>query len=387
MTKLQNIKMALAICCLLVATAGAAEKKNTVPKGDFLGMAALLVKDGHYQRALMALQNVDTEAEEADLIRYYTLEGLAYLSLNDLPAAKHSLQQAVANGQTDRVIYVYLAQTHYGLKEYRETVMAVDKAGDKAVAYPGLAEMQAQSYWNLKQYDNAFAVLNKAQEQFPQDQRFLRRKVFYLVELGLYRMAADVGLQYLQQSEAKVKDYIAIGNALRLSRQYGEALRILELAQLQFPDDTMVAKVLAHTYLDQGMQNTAAQIFEQAAIYDPALLAEAGEIYRRAGRFYRALSLNAGIADRKIKLKQRLALLLALKRYEAATNMQNDLYRVGLLNDQTIRYALAYANFNIGRYKQTKRHLEYLKEPDLFKKGIELRRVMAECQQEPWQCV
>lgn len=387
MTRL-NIFFSITLLVLtLTGVCVAAEQKKQVAKGDFLGMAAMLVKDGHYQRALMALQNVDIEAEDADLIRFYTLQGLAYLSMKDLLAAKQSLQQAVTHGQTDKMIYIYLAQAYYGLKEYQHTVDAVTKAADKANVYPGMFEMLAQSYWHLQDYTQAITVLNKAQQLFSKDYRFLRRKIFYLVELGLYHTAADAGQQYLQQSEASVKDYVAIGNALRLSRQYSEALRILEIAKLQFPSDAMVAKILAHTYIERGQLNAAAQVFEQAAFYNPELMAEAGEIYRRAGRFYRALSLNSGISDRKTKLKQRLALLLALKRYEAVANMKNALYRTGLLNDQSIRYALAYTYFNTGQYEKSKKQLEFLREPELFKKGVELRRVMAECQESPWQCI
>jgi tetratricopeptide (TPR) repeat protein len=377
-------KLIVLIACLLCAIAEAKPKQD---KSDFINLAALLIKDGFYQRALTALESVDLNAEEIDLIRYYTLKGLAYLSLQDLPSAKIHLINAVKAGQTDPSVFVYLAQTHYGLKEYGPTIDAVNKAGAVIHQYPALFEMQAQSYWNLEQHDQAIAVLNKAQAMFPDNHQLTRRKVFYWLDLGLYRMAAELGLHYLETAQAGVKDYIAIGNALRLSKQFDDALQVLELAKLRFNQDAMVAKVLAHTYLDLGQPNVAGQIFEQAALYDSSLAAEASEIYRRAGRYYRALQLNAGIPDQKTKLKQRLALMLALKRYEAAINMANELYRAGLLQDQSIRYALAYANFNVGDYPASIKHIEYLKEPELFKKGIELRRIMAECQQEPWQCL
>jgi len=386
--KRQSISLYILLVLLCFSRIGlTTEKKAPVVNGDYLGMAAMLIQDGHYQRALMALENIEFTSEDIDLIRYYTLKGLAFLSLNDLPAARTNLEQAVDSGQQDRIIYLYLAQTYYGLKDYSKTIVAVDKAAEIAYQYPGMAEMKAQSYWQLKDYAKAIDAINKAKRRFPNDHRFLRRQVFYFLELGLYRNAANLGLKYLQQSKAQVKDYIAIGNALRLSRQYTEALRILEIAKLKFPQNSTVAKVLAHTYLDQGKLNIAADIFQQAAIYDKTLLAEASEIYRRAGRYYRALALNRQMTDQKKKYKQRLALLLALKRYETVANMQNTLYRLGLLDEQPIRYALAYANFNIGRYQQVKAHLDHLTDPSLFKKGIELRRLINSCQKTPWQCV
>lgn len=381
------IGMILLITMLVCLPASATEKKAKIKADDYIGMAAMLVKDGLYQRALMALENVDATSEDVDLIRFYTLKGLAYLSLNDLSSAKENLQKSIDNGQNDPITYIYLAQCYYGLKEYQNTIDAVKKAGTATKDYPGIIEMQAQSYWQLKDFDQAIAVINQAELSYPEDYRFLRRKVFYLVELGLYRNAAEIGLVYLHKSNAQAKDYIAIGNALRLSHQLPEALQILEVAHLKFPDNATVAKVLAHTYLDQGQLNTAAKIFEQGAEYDAKLFAEASEIYRRAGRLYHALSVNTKIADQKIKLKQRLALLIELKRYEAAVNMKNALYRQGLIEDEPIRYALAYAYFNIGQYDKSKHQLNYLKNPELFKKGIELRRIMSECEANPTQCI
>ncbi len=384
--KLFGLSVLIPVLLLAMCLPGWAKEKAPAVT-DFINLAAVMIKDGHYDRALLALQSVDLEDEKTDLARFYTLQGLAYLSLNDLLLAKDSLQNAIKNGQQDKVIYVYLAQVHYGLKEYRETVEAIDKAGAAGDAYPSLVEMKAQSYWILKQPDNAITALNEGMRRFPKDYRFLRRKVFYFVELQLYQEAAELGRDYLALSDAKAKDYVAIGNALRMGREYRQALSILEPARLQFPDDITVAKLLAHTYLDQRDINAAAFIMEQAALRDPELISEAAELYRRAGRLYKALSLNAGIRDQKTKMKQRLAVLLALKHYEQAANMQAGLYRAGLLDDQNIRYALAYALFSVGRYQAAEKHLEYLKEPDLFKKGIELRRIMNECREEVWKCV
>jgi len=362
----------------------AAEKK-TQP-ADFLELAAVMLKDGHSDRALLALQSVDLENKKTDLARFYTLQGLAYLNLNDLEAAKDSLQQAVKNGQKDQVIFIYLAQVYFGLKDYKQTIQAIVKAGDQANKDAYLISLRAESYWHLKETAAAIDSLNEGQKIFPDDFRFLKRKVFYFVELGLYQEAVKLGREYLKRSKAAAADYIAFGNALRLSREYEEALNILEIARLQFPHDEMVAKLLAHTYLDQGKLNAAAFILEQAALLNPNLQAEAAEIYRRAGRFHKALTLNESISDQKIKLKQRLSILLALKQFERAANMESSLYRTGLLDDQDVRYALAYALFSSRRFSEANKHLDQLKNAELFRKGTELRRLMEVCKTEPWQC-
>lgn len=352
---------------------------------DFIELAAVMLRDGHSDRALLALQNVDLKDEKTDLARFYTLQGLAYMSLNDFIAAKDSLQLAVKNGQTDHVIFVYLAQVYYDLKDYPETIRFLDRANEHARKAP-LITLKAQAYWHLKEHTAAINTLDEGQQLYRADFSFLRRKVFYFAELGLYHEATKLGRQYLKQSKAAAEDYIAIGNALRLSKQYQEALDILEIARLQFPGNEVVAKLLAHTYLDQGKLNSAAFILEQAALLNPDLLPEAAEVYRRANRFHKALTLNESIRDQKIKIKQRLSILLALKQFERAANMESSLYRTGLLGDQEVRYAFAYALFSSGRFSEANKHLDQLKDPELFRKGTELRRMMEICKTEPWQC-
>ena len=360
---------------------------NKAPQStDFIELAAGMLKDGHHDRALLALQSVDLGNKKTDLARFYTLQGLSYLGLNDLEAAKDSLQRAVKNGQKDPSIFIYLAQAYFGIKDYKNTIDAIEKAGALANKDAALISLKAESYWHLQRTVAAIDTLNEGQRAFPSDSRFLKRKVFYFVELGLYQEAIRLGREYFNRSDATAADYVAFGNALRLSREYQEAINILEVARLQYPHEEMVAKLLAHTYLDQGQLNSAAFILEQAALLNPALQAEAAEIYRRAGRFHKALTLNESISDQKVKLKQRLSILLALKQFEHAANMESSLYRTGLLEDQDIRYALAYALFSSRRFSAVDQHLEHLKDAELFRKATELRRLMEVCKNEPWQC-
>lgn len=378
------VYVAIALSCYAHAVQAADNKAAST--ADYIELAAVMLKDGHHDRALLALQSVDLGHKKTDLARFYTLQGLAHLGLNDLEAARDSLQQAIKNGQQDKSIFIYLAQAYFGLKDYRNTVNAIGKAGDLINKDASLISLKAESYWHLKDPDAAIQALNDGQRTFPADLRFLKRKVFYLVELGLYQEAVKLGRDYLHRSNASAADYVAFGNALRLSREYQEASNILEVARLKYPQDEMVAKLLAHTYLDQGKLNSAAFILEQAALLNPNLQAEAAEIYRRAGRFHKALTLNESIGDQKIKLKQRLSILLALKQYERAANMESSLYRTGLLEDQDVRYALAYALFSSRRFADANKHLDHLKNAELFRKGTELRRLMEVCKTEPWQC-
>lgn len=353
---------------------------------DRLSLASLLMRDNHYARAASVLAKVDTSREDLDKARFHTLRGLVRLNLGQNADAKQDFRAAIDAGQKNRIVYVYLAQAHYRLAEYAAAIRAIGNAGEAGAKIASLFVLKAQSHWALEQHNEAWAALDAGAARFPGDYRFLRRKVFYLIELGLYQAAAARGREYLRVAEATEDDYLAIGAALRRSGQLEEALPFLEAARLQFPDSKRVTVELANAYLDSGQVVTAANLFERAAVDDPELLSEAAELHRRAQQLFRALNLNARVADQRKKLKQRLAILIELKRYELVTGMSGALYRVGLLDDQNIRYALAYAYFKSGDFEIAEQHLSQLTDSELFRRATALRKAMDECRDARWKC-
>lgn len=383
-------------CVLLLAVAigSVAWAKKGDDEVDYVELASVLVQDGNYDRAEQALQNVpDPAAEEIDTARYHATYGLIHLNRNELALAGKSFYAAIDAGLTDEVtgrtpevVYIYLAQVHFGLGEYDKAIEALDQAGETAARLSSTWVMRAHAHWLMDRRQQAFDVLSRAGRQFPGNYTFLRRKVFYLIELELFQEAGERGRDYLELTEGTVEDYVAIGNALRQAGQFDEALRFLETAHLRYPGNLDVAKVMAHTYFEAGRPLAAADIFYRASLEDPTLVSEAAELYRRAGLLYRALLLNGDIVDQDKKLKQRLAVLLGLERFEDITTMEEAMYRVGLLDNEDLRYALAYAWFKIGNYEKAEEHLARLTRPDLFQKRVELIEIMEECRGERWRC-
>lgn len=352
-----------------------------------LPLAALLIGDGNYERARQVLAAVNVDDPELDRVRYHTLSGLVALNLDELALAAREFEASIDAGQTEPLIWLYLAQAYFGQEKYPETLSALDAAGAETTRVPSIYLMRSQAHWQLGEHQAAWNVLANGRRIFPDRAgEFARRQVFLLVDQGLYQEAADQGREFLKDGNASVDDAIAIGNALRQSEQYEEAARILELARLGAPENVTVAKVLAHTYLAQDMLLAAAEVLRQAAVHDVTLLGEAAEMYRRSGWLMEALTLNAGIIDQQQKLKQRLAILIELKRFSQAAGMHNDLTRVGLLEDEDIRYALAYAYFKSGDFDRAEEQLGQLERADLFRKATELRRVMTQCADQPWLC-
>jgi len=383
--KLLRLSATLLLCSLLQVSLAAEEESET--EVNYLDLAALMLRDGNLDRAMITLDQVDLDSEGLDLQRYYTLRGLTHLRRNELEPARDALNQAANTDAPDSLVFIYLAQVNFQLQDYRETLAALDQAGPAVERLASVYHMRAQCYWLLEEQDWALASLEQASEIFPEDHSFDRRKVFYLIELGLYQQASELGREYLKHSDENLKDYVALGNALRAAGELEEAAQFLEQAQLRFPDSIDVKKSLAHVYISRGELSAAADLLHSAALLDPKLMAEAAELYRRAGQTYRALTLNSQLSDQPEKFRQRMAILLELHNFEQAAAMETPLYRVGLLQDEDLIYALAYAQFKIGEFEAAEANLTQLTRPDLFRKATELRRAIADCSGDSWQCL
>ncbi|MDZ7789886.1 MAG: tetratricopeptide repeat protein [Xanthomonadales bacterium] len=385
----------ITLVLMLAAPLAAQDAPEQTPEDDLdrLSLASLLIGDGNYARARGVLAAVDQDDPELDAVRYHSLDGLVALNLDELPRAESAFERALEAGRESEqdpadVIWLYLAQARFGQEDYAGTLEALDGADTKTTELPSVYLMRAQSHWQMGSYQAAWRVLAKGAGRFPDRAgEFTRQQVFLLVEQGLYQEAARIGQRFMAAGEATVDDAVAIGNALREAGELDKALRILEAARLEDGNNVRLSRVLARTWLDREQFLPAADILNQAARIDPELLVEAAELYRRAGWLMQALTLNARVIDQPKKLKQRMAILIELGRFDQAANMASDLVRTGLLDNEDIRYALAYALFKTGRFERAEHHLSELTRSDLFRKANELRRAMEQCGDEPWLCI
>ncbi len=383
---MKRLFLILLLSIAFLSPVGAVDQKASAEEVDYLTLAAVLIRDGYFDRAETALKSVDLEKEDLDKVRFYTLRGLVYLKKQVYQQAIADFRQSIAEGQTEKSVYIYIAQAHYALKQYRETIDALNEAGELGREKPELFSIKAQCFWKLDAYNKAWDVLDEGETRFPEYVAFLRQRFFYLVELKLFQKAAVYGQRYLDSGKAKADDYLALGSALRKSGATDKALHFLELAKMKYPGNDLVIIELAHVYLEQDQIVTAATLFEEAARYKNKYSQEASELFRRAKQLYHALYLNSKITDQKEKLKQRLAIFLEFGDFEMAAAMEKALSRVGLLENEDMRYALAYSQFEVGDFENAEKHLQYLTRPDLFKKASELRKSMQECMADQFQC-
>lgn len=353
---------------------------------DHLGLAARMLHDEHTDRALKVLQEVNPEDPEVDAARFYTLRGLAHLKQKKYPKARRDLELALKHGQKDPVVRLQLAQACFSMQAHECTLNALQQAGSVGDKQPAAALMKAESQWKLGHQAGALQTLSTGEQRFPERPEFQRLQLFYLIDLGLYSEAVRVSERYLNREQIGAEEYVAVGEALRAARQFTRAQLVMEGARLRFPEDERVHLQLSHAYLDAGRTLTSAMLFEQAARLNSKYTLEAAELYKEAGLLHRATWLNARVGDQKAKTKQRLGLLIDAQDFDSVTALVPKLSRLGLLADENIRYALAYAFYKTGQFAESEAHLKLLSDPQLFESAMQLRKAMQQCREAGWEC-
>lgn len=386
MSQILKLLSAILVTCSLVSAVSAEKKKRLEDDVDNLALATRLFQDGHVDRASDALEDVDADAEELDRDRYYLLKGLVALNQKLYVVAVESFELAIKAGNSDPLVLINLARSHFGAKNYKGTVSALSAAGEAARSEPQAELLLCQAYWELSDVGMALNVLARATARFPDAIDFSRLEIAYLIKLQLYQELASKQEKLLGRSDVQPNDIVAIGEALRKSARLDEAKASLESGRLRFPDDIALAVQLARVYMDDGELFSAGMLLEQVARQDEAFFVESAEMYRRSGRLVRALLINKRVPDQKRKMRQRLQILLELQRFEMIAGMEARLSRLGLLADQQIRYALAYGFFQTRDFESAEKHIRHLSDPSFFEKGTALRKAMESCAAAGWLC-
>lgn len=353
-------------------TAAAADEAEET---DPLGLAALLLADGHHDRARVVLAKVDPKADGIDPARLLTLRGLAALKADEPGPARTDLLAATATGKAEPIAWVYLAQACFAQGDLPGTLAALDARPGAWARMAGLHRLRVHAAWRSGDRAGAFAALAVAERAFPADADFTKQRLLYLLELGLFHEAALAGEAYLARAGQSVGAHLALGEALRRARR-PEAAAILEEARLRWPADEQVLLALARAHHDAGRPRAAAAILEEAALRSPALLADAAELYRRAGALDRSLLLNVRMGDSKAKTRQRLGLLLQRNQFDEATALEARVTRLGLLEDDDVRYALAYASYRAGDLERAQELARGVTKAGLFRAATDLVRAI-----------
>ena len=188
-----------------------------------------------------------------------------------------------------------------------------------------------------------------------------------MIELELYKEAVVESEEFLSRFGVKAESYLIVGEAMRRSKNYPDALTVLEKGHLLYPANEKVLLSLAHTYMQSGKSITAARLFEKASTVDDKYLEQAIGLYRSVGDSWRAKFLNAQVGSTKIKLRNHLEILLAKEKYEEILAIESRLSRYGILKEDRLRYAMAYVHFLSEDFDASEKYLTGISDPKIFK--------------------
>ncbi|HHH19634.1 MAG TPA: hypothetical protein ENK86_03870 [Campylobacterales bacterium] len=417
---------------ILVLSLGTLQaKKDDAPAIDHLANATMMIFDGKFDKAEKELDAVDQTAPNFDAAKYHTMIGVlavkkeAYQESIDaftkaIEATKVKEYQAPPKAKPDREylfsilskkkeekpkekepafdpekvrqealdkLHIHLSKSYYKLKDYANTIQALDNAGELGRNRAGLFTLRADCYWKLKDHNGALEALSHGHELFPDDASLLKQKFYYLAELKLYQAAIDASKAYMDMGKASPKEYLALAQMLMSGEQLDLAIQTLEEAKLIFPNDAKLNVVLGHAYLKRDMVHVTAQLFERGSYYDHNYTKEAAEMYRRAKDLPHALYLNAQIVDKKEKLKQKVAILIEREEYEKVIGLEDGLKRYAMLSDDNLRYALGYAYYMVKDYDRAEEQFKKINDNDLFSKATVIRKNIEKCKKNSLECL
>ncbi|MEA3228808.1 MAG: tetratricopeptide repeat protein [Campylobacterota bacterium] len=413
----------------LINTVAFAKESSDESYVDHLALATLMVYDANYDVAREELALVDKSAKKFNGAKFYTISGVIDTKQKKYKNSIINFKKAIVATQKTEYkapvvkvkekylfsfasekevkvvdnkpvleweknkkekiekLYIYLSQSYYKIKDYKNTVKALNNAGTMGKNRSSLYTLRAECYWKIKEHSHSFNALNEGIKLFPKATKLLKQKFYYLAELKLYQASIKIAKQYIKASGNSSSEHIALAQLLLQANQLDEAIKILEVAKLTFPKEAKIDVILSHAYGKKGMKFTSAEIFEIASIYDKKYETDSVEMHRRVGNIAHAIYLNSKMKDKVQKLKHKIAIYISREEYEKVVGLISGLKRYNLLKDDNVRYALAYSYYMEKDYKNAEKQLKKISDNELFAKATVIRKNIEKCRNDSMECI
>lgn len=393
---------------------------------DRIALATLMIYDAKYDKARHELEQADRDAAGFDAAKYYTVFGVLESKTGDQHAAIVHYEKAIAAtkvkvfeapklykkrehlfkiGGSDEAVeaapafdpekvrrekieklYVYLSQAYYKIREYRRSVEALDNAGELGRNRSALFAFRGECYWKLKSHAEAIEALSAGYAKFG-DPALLKQKFYYYAELELYQAAVETSMDYMAKVGQKDEDYVTLAQMLMGAGQIDPAITVLEEAKLRFPKNAKIGVLLAHGYLKKEMPYSGAALLESSAHYDEKYRKDAVEMFRRVRNYPHAIFLNSLMTDKVEKLRQKVAIHIDRGEFEKVIGLKEGMERYGMLEDDNLRYALAYAYYMARDYDAAEAQLKKIMDSELFAKATVIRKNIELCRDDSMECI
>ena len=390
---------AATLCVLLFASVSSLPSRATPRLGgaaiDAQNERQLVAAEALFEhnpaQALAVLRSVHEERRTLDRARFLRVRGLVHLRLQHHAAAADDLQAArsalgvTVDALPDAVLDAAIARAEFGRGACKPALSALSRLGDRALAAPDTAVIKVECLWLERAYVRAATSLERAIALTPNDGGLRLLRARFALEGNLPRAAAadllvgiDCGASLMATLPLAQKT---------ADQDPGAAAPVWQALAAAFPDDSRAAAALASASAgqDPGDASAWAQRALRASPDDDTRVLRAAEALRVEGRTQEALRLNAQ-ASGPDKLKQRVALLVDDGAWERVVALRASLAQAGLLKDDAVRYAIAYAHYAIGELGAAEAMLDGIADAQLFVRASELRAVITGCQAAEERC-
>ena len=348
-----------------------AAAKNAGGQEGAIGAIQRLINEGELEQVEALL------ADEGDEAVLESFRGMLALKREKPEQAVEHFRRVLAIKPNQTAIWLYLGQALFQCGRYRESLEALDRGksiGRKLASY---YRLRARAQQHLDRIDDAYRTLEQGRRRFPREHGFVLEQALLLVHQGLYTAALKKGGQYLGLRPDDRDGYLVLGEVLRRAGRPRQAARVLEQARLRFPNDPDVLARLGFAHAADGRLRVAARLLSIAARVKPEYAFSAAEYYRLAGRFERAIEINARVPDPAQRLSQRLAIHVGSESFDRAAALELLLRSAGAMNELN-RYRLAYANLRAGELERARQLALEVRDPTLRPRAEEVLRSIRE---------
>lgn len=361
-----------------------------------LNSIEVLMKNSDFSKANQLIKSIDQNTLIAlDQVRYFFFKGmLAFEEKNYLDAlenykiAKKKLKFLNQKFEVDYLtpIETFMAQSYFALGKFESAISTLSR--QKMRSEKSFLVLSS-SYWSLDKKSKAFELLRTALKQFPRSSSLIKQNAIYYSELGLLHELYLEGEKLLSKaSEYDQVYFLFLVNLLKQKKELLLAKKLLEQRIALQPKDADATSELAYIYFSENKFYAAKELYLRAAQLDQKYSHQAAEVLLKNNDLSLAKYYNSFVLDQKKKTKQRFAIELKLSNYNEAYILKDELNRQGLLQDESLLYALAYCAIKIGKIESSNTYLNQIKSPEMFKKALRLKDWSKECQNEgAWKCV
>ncbi len=356
----------------------------------------VLIKNSEFKKAKTLFKSINlAHLNPLDQVRYYFYQGmLAFESKKYVKAleyyrqAEKKLKFINPTGEVDyqTPIATFMAQSHFALNEFESAISALRLQKNRTEkSYLILSS----SYWGLKKQDKAFDILSRALQKFPRSSNLIKQKALYFADLGLLHELYLEGQSLISATKDFDQTYfLFLVNLLKQKNELHLAKKLLEAELAVNPLNADITSELAYIYYAQNSLYPAKDLYLRAANLDAKYAYQAAEVLLKNNDLVLAKYFNSKVLDAKKKTKQRFALEIKAANFHEAYFLKDELNRQGLLEDESLIYALAYCAVKIGKVTKAKQYLQQIKTPEMFKKALKLKDWSQECAEDgSWKCL